>query len=372
MLESRPAFLLIRNCLIISGVFLLTACAHFPQKEFGQYKENFALAKEASKQIILDYSAHKQRIDEQNAVHNEATNPMPERNKPFEPEKIIASSDPVDHIAARFQAWEVVDSYNTAQMALVEGKDAAQVTSATESLVKTMENFPVGFFQDSAAYINPALGLITTLLTEIQANYDRERAVQTLITVSPKIREGLVKGMIDDTRDYFEVFRALNNQQISSAVLEIGNATASFVALATSGPLNQNIKNKINRINDIVGSNIVSSASKVFEKPYIDVAKLKFQTSGNNEGPLISSQLDDHVNAIITAARKIEAADAASNNYRKLLGNYVVMLHKLDKSLQNLAQAAKMGTNASPESLQLLYSAVRVQRAFVAYRKTTN
>ncbi|PQP34782.1 hypothetical protein C6A37_05975, partial [Desulfobacteraceae bacterium SEEP-SAG9] len=336
------------------------------------YKESFALAKEASKQLILDYSAHKQRIDGQNAAQDAATDPMPERNKPFDPEKIIASSDPVDHIAARFQAWEVVESYNTALTALVEGKDAAQVTSATESLVKTMENFPAEFFQEAAANITPALGVVTTLLTEIQANYDRERAVQALITVSPRIREGLVNGMIEDTKDYFEVFRALNNQQISSAVLEIGNAAASFVAIATGGPLNQDVKDKVKCINDAVGTNIVSSASKPFEKPYIDVTKLKFKTSGDNEGPLTSSQLDDHVNAIVTAARKIEAADTASNDYRKLLGNYVVMLHKLDKSLQNLAQAAKTGTNASPESLQLLYSAVRVQRAFAAYRKNAN
>ncbi len=368
MIEKRSTLKLIGAPLVVMGALLLTACAQVPYKEFGSYKESFADAKDASKQIILDYSALKQRIDAQHT----ATDPTPERNKPFDLEKIVANSDPVDHIAARFQAWEVVESYNTALTTLVEGKDAAQVTGATESLVKTMENFPAESFQKAAANITPALGVVTTLLTEIQANYDRERVVQALITISPRIREGLVNGMIEDTRDYFEVFRALNNQQISRAVLEIGNAAASFVALATSGPLNQDVKDKVKSINDAVGSNIVSSASKPFEKPYIDVTRLNFKTSGGNEGQLTSSQLGDHVNAIIAAANKIEAADAASNDYRKLLGSYVLMLHKLDKSLQNMAQAAKTGTNASPDSLQLLYSAVRVQRALTAYRKNAN
>ncbi|MEH6628710.1 MAG: hypothetical protein V7739_19900 [Motiliproteus sp.] len=372
MIEIRSALQLVRGPLVVMAVLLLTACTQVPHKEFGSYKESFAHAKEASKQIILDYSTLKQRIDVQNAAQDAASDPTPERNKPFDPEKIIASSDPVDHIAARFQAWEVVDRYNTALTALVEGKGAAQVTGATESLVKTMENFPAESFQKAAADITPALSVVTTLMTEIQANYDRERAVQALITISPKIREGLVNGMIEDTKNYFEVFRALNNQQISSSVLEIGNAAASFVTLAISGPLNQDVKDKVKRINDAVGNNIVSSASKAFENPYIDVTKLRFKTSGGNEGPLMNSQLDDNVKTIVETAKEIEAADNANNDYRKLLGNYVMMLHKLNRSLQNLAQAAKMGTNASPESLQLLYSAVRVQRAYAAYRKNAN
>ncbi|PQP35149.1 hypothetical protein C6A37_04045 [Desulfobacteraceae bacterium SEEP-SAG9] len=53
MIEIRSTSLLIRASLAIFCALLLTACAHFPQKEFGPYKESFALAKEASKQIIL-------------------------------------------------------------------------------------------------------------------------------------------------------------------------------------------------------------------------------------------------------------------------------------------------------------------------------
>lgn len=361
---------LLSASLVIIATLFLTACAQVPQKEFSSYRESFTLAKDASKQIILDYSALKQRIDQQNAVRNALSAPLPDRNKSFNPQTIIASSDPVDHIAARFQAWEVVDNYNTVLTALVEGKDATKITGATESLVKTLENFPAESFQNAAATITPALGVVTTLLTDIQANYDRQRVVRALVTVSPKIREALVTGMIDDTKDYFEVFRALNNQKITRAVSEIGNAAASFVKVAASGPLNQEIKDKVKRINDAVGNPVVSSASKNFKNTYIDVNKLTF--ANGNTGPLTASQLDDQVNLILAAAKKIEAADAASNAYRMLLGNYVVLLHKLDRTLQNLTQAAKTSTSTYPESLQLLYSAVRVQRAFAAYRNNAN
>lgn len=372
MVQIKSISQVIRVPLVVIGVLLVTACVQMPHKEFSSYKESFALAKEASKQIILDYSALKQRVDVQNAALLSATKTKSKRDKPFDPKHIIASSDPVDHIAARFLAWEVVENYNSVLTALVEGKDANQVKGATESLVKSMESFPAESFQKAAEMITPALGVVTTLLTELQANYDRERAVQAMASISPGISEGLVNGMIDDTKDYFEVFRGLNNQQITNAVLDIGNSVASFVALATSGPLNQDVKEKVRRINDIVGNDIVSSASPSFSKHLIDVTKLNFKATGGNAGALTNSQLDDHVNSIVVAAKRIEAADTASNDYRKLLGNYIVMLHKLNMSLQNLAQSAKKGSNASPENLQLLYSAIRVQQAYAAYLKNSD
>ena len=174
--------------LLSLALVLLVGCTNVPMKDFSAYKEAFDQARKASEQVLYDYAAAKKEFDALGFKKSAIDKPI--RQQKFDTDKIAAAADPVDDVAIRLRAWEVTALYNKVLTDLAEGKPAEQVAGAMEGLVDSLANFPVKAFQNVASELTPVTGILTTVLTEIQRDYDRKRVIDAMVEVSPKISEG--------------------------------------------------------------------------------------------------------------------------------------------------------------------------------------
>lgn len=349
--------LLIGLCLLLS----LGACTAIPTKEFGNYRDAVSKARAAGEDILTDYAAARA----ENQVLKKKKNPKPE--EPSRPALFVSSisdgESAIDHIAVRFQAWEVVAKYNEALTSLAEGKSIGQVGTAVDGLVHSLSQSPLTELSAVASQITPFLGPLKTLLAEAEQEALRKRFFEALKAGLPLMKNDFISLLKKDSEVMFEVRFGLNDLEYQRIVDKISDAKRNFDNLSSRYPLSDDIRQKREEIRVALA-----------RLPKDDSGQPAVNTPSNTSGadsvtPASSSQMESLKNEVLKqvdiALRKNKELFA----YRDVLTAYVGLLNKMASSIQYLQEAAETGKSPSVPSDAVLKAVIELRQTYLTYKE---
>lgn len=357
LIHSTSLNLLIGLCLLLS----LGACTAIPTKEFGSYRDAVSKARTAGEDVLTDYAAA--RAESQ--ALKKKKNPKPE--EPSRPALFVPSASDgesaIDHIAVRFQAWEVVAKYNEALTSLAEGKSIGQVGTTVDGLVHSLSQSPLTELSTVASQITPFLGPLKTLLAEAEQEALRKRYFEALKSGLPLIKNDFIGLLKKDAAIMFEVRFGLNDLEYQRIVDKVSDAKRNFDNLSSHYPLSDDIRRRRDEIRTALA-----------KLPKDDSGNPAVNPPSNTSGadavtPASESQMESLKNE---ALKQVDLALQKNKElfaYRDVLTAYVGILNQMASSIQSLQVAAETGKAPSLPSDEVLKAVISLRQTYLTYKE---
>jgi len=349
-----------RTFLISFAVTVIAACTSLPTKDFTSYKEAFANARTAGESVILDYGSamKKEQIVRQSQKAATESKPTSGRNDNFNPIDAASVFTEIDHIAVRIAAWEVVSRYNDVLTTLAEGKSAQEVAGTVDGLYESLTNFPLDKIAEATGSISPFINAFKTLVTASETERSKKQFITIVNEVGPKIRNGFLMFLIDDTKNYSNIRKTQNDREYRR-----------FINQGVT-PLSRRFKNLAEQYkpDDNVAA-ITSEINALRKSIAIPGGDISLQSSGSVKVTAMGlSQLEQIRDDI---KQNIEAAKAKTtelNNYQTMLVSYVKLIRQVDLSLQALERASDSATVRIPSNESLVAVYIELRQSMQTYR----
>lgn len=359
--ESR-LFLSLKTIATLSLLFFLTACS-IPTREFSAYNNAFAETQKIGEQIVIDYSVAKKEL----AVLKRGKDEQAVRKSSFKSNQLLLSKVPIDDVAIRLAAWEVVGSYNKVLSNLIAGKPA-QAESESKNILSSLLRLSAKALSTTASKLHPAAAALKAILAEVEKGLERRRIIKSMERISPIISNGLIANMKKDSELFYKVRYGLNNHRYQQLRFDIGRHIKAFVKLANIMSVEARIDTvypMVKTLNARMEKIAKSSTGRGF-KPI----KLRPKAGGSN-GPIIISQLNTLKMQILILLDQAAQQNQALESYRETLTAYVRLLNQLDLHLKALQQAATDGRSEQIElSNDFNTALIQMRQAHLYYQNS--
>lgn len=347
-------------CLLLC---LVQACTTLPTQEFSGYKDAFAKARQAGEEVLVEHAATRAQFAEFDAkIKAQRGTQPPPRLVPFKPAEIMLSGSNVDHVAKRFQAWEVIARYNDALTALAEGKSSQQVAAAFGGLVESLGDFPLDAIQDLAGAITPFLAPLKVIV----AAADQERSKQEFLAAvqrgSPLIRDKFIKFLIDDTEDFRNARFGLNTLQYNPLLRQTGDNAGRCEALVKAHASSTEASALIAEINASLRALPVTATG---QSPVPAISSTPGTTPYTD---LTHSALQECRDSVRSAVAAALAKHGEMTAYDTMLKAYLVLLSNVSASISRLESAAANNRPTAPPTRELLGAFITLRQTFLTLR----
>jgi hypothetical protein len=347
-------------CLLLC---LLQACTTLPTQEFTSYKETFAKARQAGEEVLVEHAATRAQFSELDAkIKAQRGTQPPPRFVPFKPAEIIIAGSNVDHVAKRFQAWEVVARYNEALTALAEGKTSQQVAAAFGGLAESLADFPLDAIQDLAGSIAPFLAPLKVIVAAAEQERSKQEFLGLVQRGSPLIREKFIKFLIDDTEELRNARFGLNTLQYNPLLRQAGDTARRCETLANAHAASTESTALIGEINASLRTLPLNLAGQSPVPAVVSTPGALAYT------PLVHAALLECRDSVRSAVAATVAKDGELTAYDAMLKAYLVLLSNVSASVARLEHAAASNRPTAPPTRELLGAFITLRQTVLTLR----
>ncbi|MCK5897580.1 MAG: hypothetical protein KAG06_00735, partial [Methylococcales bacterium] len=228
--------MLLNKSLLIILILLLNACAIVPEHEFSDYRYVFNQVRDVGEKVIIDYALAKK---EQAQLKKNNTLQAPRKNT-FNSHQLTISNLPVQDVAVRLRAWDVMATYNDALTQLIAGKT---LKSKDQTVLNKLLHFSVGSLRDAASSLSPIAAALDAIITEVEKGFKRHHIVTSIENISEIISSKLIVGMKKDSELFYKVRYSINNYHYQKLRVNISRHIKTFITLSNEiEPLEQQQK----------------------------------------------------------------------------------------------------------------------------------
>ncbi len=341
-------------------VLLFYSCVSVPLKEFSSYRDAVDQARVAGEQLLIDFASAKSIYESSSPFKTEKK--ISSRHTGFNPSELPDTAETIDSVAVRLKAWEILVQYNTALEAVMLGKEPSEIEAATRGLLNTMSSFPSNRIKDFAADLNPAIGLLTEVISLAQQQYDRKKAVDSMTQVGPHIITHFISLLKQDVVIFYNVRMGLNDRAYLGELAETTILIKRYITLAKTINENRKVVTLTSRINTALAGLPGKRDGSPMLKPIAP------EHSGTKMSKLEFEQLQDLAFQIDRSAEKLIALDNELNAYQKTISSYLNMIDHVDATLWELVAKAKSNGTQPPDRAALLNSVIRLKKAYQVYQ----
>jgi hypothetical protein len=319
-------------------------------------------AREAGEDILIDFAAAKSIFE----ASFQSTNGqrISARYQGFDPSKTPVKSDAVDAVAVRLKAWETLVLYNTVLESVMQGKTPAEVEAVTTELLNTMASFPSSEIADLAADLNPAIGLLTAVISLAQREYDRKKALDSITEVGPYISRYFVSLLKQDVVIFYNVRMGLNDIAYAQQLRQTTFLIKRYIAIANTVDKNIDVAKLTYKINSALSDIPTKEDGSGIYEPIAP------KYAGSTMSKLENEQLLNLTLQIESSVNQLVAIDEQLLAYQKTISSYMEMIDQVDANLRKLIVKAKLNQSAPPDRTELLNSIIRLKKAYQIYQDT--
>lgn len=204
-----------------AAVVLLSACTAVPTQQFSTYKETFAKAQAAGEEVLIDHAAARTKVVELSASRQAARPAETERLTKVPQVSVSEAVKATDDVAVRMRAWNVVGRFNDAITALAEGRSAAEVPTAADGVLQSLNAFPIDGVKDLGADLVPFAGAIKGLLAAAEREISKQAFLHALTNYGPVIRNNFIGLLRRDIDEFYRVRFGLNDLEYRQIFLTL-------------------------------------------------------------------------------------------------------------------------------------------------------
>ncbi|MCK5728808.1 MAG: hypothetical protein KAH08_06260 [Methylococcales bacterium] len=382
---------MLNKTVLVLLILLLNACAIVPEREFSNYRYVFSQVRDVGEKVIIDYALAKK---EQTQLKKNNTLQAPRKNT-FSSHQLTISDLPVQDVAVRLRAWEVMATYNEALTQLIAGKS---LKSKDQTVLKKLLHFSVSSLREAAAGLSPIAAALDAIVTQVEKGFKRHQIVASIKNISEIISSQLIVGMKKDSELFYKVRYSINNYHYQKLRVNITHHIKTFITLANEiEPLEQQKKVNplVKTLNERLKQIAVSSSGRGFELIYLDLPETlkkprkrryrrnKYQRQKtmitkaimtkvkSEKNRVVISQLTVLKTQILMLLDEAEQINIALEAYHDMLTAYIRLLNQMDLYLRVVQQAAISGQS---ERLELgnnfEIALIKMRQAFLYYQKT--
>ena len=391
LLPAHRGKILLNKTVLVLLILLLNACAIVPEREFSNYRYVFSQVRDVGEKVIIDYALAKK---EQTQLKKNNTLQAPRKNT-FSSHQLTISDLPVQDVAVRLRAWEVMATYNEALTQLIAGKS---LKSKDQTVLKKLLHFSVSSLREAAAGLSPIAAALDAIVTQVEKGFKRHQIVAIIKNISEIISSQLIVGMKKDSELFYKVRYSINNYHYQKLRVNITHHIKTFITLANEiEPLEQQKKVNplVKTLNERLKQIAVSSSGRGFELIYLDLPETlkkprkrryrrnKYQRQKtmitkaimtkvkSEKNRVVISQLTVLKTQILMLLDEAEQINIALEAYHDMLTAYIRLLNQMDLYLRVVQQAAISGQS---ERLELgnnfEIALIKMRQAFLYYQKT--
>ncbi len=353
---------------LLAACLLLCGCTTVPTAELGEYRAAFGEARTAGERFVIDYGVISERVDESIGA---ATPADPAARFGFDVGAVERGEGAADAVGVRLQAWEIVDRYNRALVALAEGRSEEEVRGALDGLVGSLKQFPIGGVAGLGSAVMPYIGLVQEALQIIDREMAARRFNSAVTLVGPKIL-GFVGLLKADASDFYEMRKIYRNRVYSGQTDRISDQLRAMAGLAASHgvsyPAGSGATPEQERGAAIIAG--LDGAIRVLPEFVGGIPPIRAASSADAPGEPIIDSIESTRTAVADGVARALAADAELLAYRDAITEYVRLLVDLEQSIRALSVAAADGERSVPSLATVGASVRNLKRAWVEFEKT--
>ncbi|MCK5924746.1 MAG: hypothetical protein KAG10_02520, partial [Methylococcales bacterium] len=260
---------MLNKTVLVLLILLLNACAIVPEREFSNYRYVFSQVRDVGEKVIIDYALAKK---EQTQLKKNNTLQAPRKNT-FSSHQLTISDLPVQDVAVRLRAWEVMATYNEALTQLIAGKS---LKSKDQTVLKKLLHFSVSSLREAAAGLSPIAAALDAIVTQVEKGFKRHQIVASIKNISEIISSQLIVGMKKDSELFYKVRYSINNYHYQKLRVNITHHIKTFITLANEiEPLEQ--QQKVNPLVETLNKRLkqiaISSVGRGFDPILLELPK---------------------------------------------------------------------------------------------------
>ncbi|MCK4493303.1 MAG: hypothetical protein KAU26_04560, partial [Methylococcales bacterium] len=360
--------MLLNKYLLILLILGLNACAVVPEREFSNYRYVFKQVRDVGEKVIIDYALAKK---EQAQLKKNNSLQAPRKNS-FNSQQLTISNLPVQDVAVRLRAWDVMASYNEALTQLIAGQT---LKSKDQSVLNKLLHFSVDSFRETASGLSPIAAALDAIVTEVEKGFKRHHIVTSIKNISEIISAQLIVGMKKDSELFYKVRYSINNYHYQKLRVNISRHIGIFIKLANEiDPLEQQktVNPLVETLNKRLQQIAVSSTGRGFEPITLDlpeklkklkkprrrsyrryqhqkalIEKIMMTKVKPEKNRVVLSQLSVLKTQILMLLDEAEQQNVALEAYHEMLTAYIRLLNQMDLYLRVVQQAAISGKSES-------------------------
>ncbi len=383
--------MLLNKSLLIILILLLNACAIVPEHEFSDYRYVFNQVRDVGEKVIIDYALAKK---EQAQLKKNNTLQAPRKNT-FNSHQLTISNLPVQDVAVRLRAWDVMATYNDALTQLIAGKT---LKSKDQTVLNKLLHFSVGSLRDAASSLSPIAAALDAIITEVEKGFKRHHIVTSIENISEIISSKLIVGMKKDSELFYKVRYSINNYHYQKLRVNISRHIKTFITLSNEiEPLEQQQKVNplVKTLNKRLQQIAISSAGRGFDPILLElpkklkpkkrykryrsqyrrqkamIGKIMMAKIKSEKSRVVLSQLTVLKTQILMLLDEAEQQNVALEAYHDMLTAYIRLLNQMDLYLRVVQQAAVSGQSEPLElGKNFEIALIKMRQAFLYYQKT--
>ncbi len=383
--------MLLNKSLLIILILLLNACAIVPEHEFSDYRYVFNQVRDVGEKVIIDYALAKK---EQAQLKKNNTLQAPRKNT-FNSHQLTISNLPVQDVAVRLRAWDVMATYNDALTQLIAGKT---LKSKDQTVLNKLLHFSVGSLRDAASSLSPIAAALDAIITEVEKGFKRHHIVTSIENISEIISSKLIVGMKKDSELFYKVRYSINNYHYQKLRVNISRHIKTFITLSNEiEPLEQ--QQKVNPLVETLNKRLkqiaISSVGRGFDPILLElpkklkpkkrykrhrsqyrrqkamIGKIMMAKIKSEKSRVVLSQLTVLKTQILMLLDEAEQQNVALEAYHDMLTAYIRLLNQMDLYLRVVQQAAVSGKSEPLElGKNFEIALIKMRQAFLYYQKT--
>ena len=383
--------MLLNKSLLIILILLLNACAIVPEHEFSDYRYVFNQVRDVGEKVIIDYALAKK---EQAQLKKNNTLQAPRKNT-FNSHQLTISNLPVQDVAVRLRAWDVMATYNDALTQLIAGKT---LKSKDQTVLNKLLHFSVGSLRDAASSLSPIAAALDAIITEVEKGFKRHHIVTSIENISEIISSKLIVGMKKDSELFYKVRYSINNYHYQKLRVNISRHIKTFITLSNEiEPLEQ--QQKVNPLVETLNKRLkqiaISSVGRGFDPILLElpkklkpkkrykryrsqyrrqkamIGKIMMAKIKSEKSRVVLSQLTVLKTQILMLLDEAEQQNVALEAYHDMLTAYIRLLNQMDLYLRVVQQAAVSGQSEPLElGKNFEIALIKMRQAFLYYQKT--
>lgn len=349
-----------RMIIFFLSLIWVFACTTVPIQDYSSYRDAVNQARTAGEEILIDFAAAKSTYE--SFSNTDGGKEISSRHNEFNPSKLVAKADVIDDVVVRLKAWETLVQYNTVLEFIIQGKSPNEVEAATMGLLDTLSSFPSNTIKDFATDLNPAISLLSTVISLTQQEYDRRKALDSIIKVGPYISTHFISLLKKDVAIFYNVRMGLNDRAYVQQIARTTILVKRYIELS----MTVNKESKVVKLTSAINNTLASIPGKNDGSPALkQIAPLY---SGGKISNLEFEQLQDIAQQIDTSAKKLIALDNELEAYQKTVSAYLDMIDHVDVNLRIFVTKAKSNRTAPPDKAALINSVIRLKKAYRVYQ----
>lgn len=340
--------------LLASVVFLGSGCTSIPQRELTAYRQAFSETRIQSENVLADYAAARQMKT------NRFSAAMQKRAGAISAAPLSAnlglaqlnarSGETVEtDITIRLRAWDILDRYNEALLALASGAKPAEVQVAVNGLLEAIQNFPIKEVSKMAADAAPYAAIAADLFEMIQKEVEARRFRNAVLKAAPFVHS-FVDILFKDAELFHRYRMALLDEEFDEKQNEMNGLVDRFRDLVSSHNWEQ--PREVNAvIKEVNGNAIVAAGVQTFAPVNETAGAGPFPSADQQRSELLD--LKSIATALQFEADKARDVALSQKNYHEMMLQYAAVLRAFEAKITEFAVAAEKSRGRLPNAVAL-------------------